>query len=385
MRGGGRGAAPSPACAQLRSVGLEERRGDGRRRLLVDRDRLVERLDRVEGQQRVDLVERRGERRTLLREQLAAHDRRDVLVAEDVLWIGQDHVLAGRRQLTVGGEDVLHVDLAGVKRRVAQADRDRLEGRVDAVLLLEPQQPLEARRELRRRAQDHLRAELLEVGDRRQVVGLGVGGQHRQRVGVIERRRVQQREPVRGGVGGCLLVGGRGAGRVLGDPGDRRQQRARVLGVEVDLAGDERLPGDLGGADVVLQRDLVALRRERLRVKRAEDVLLGKVLVPDHDRGLAAAGQAGGARLDPDGRQRARPPGRPAKAVRIKPFRIFPPLSIDLYYFFMIGDWKRAVRADPAGSAGAARPPGPPPPPARARRRRSLRRARRRFGSSSRC
>src|SRR5207237_7667896 len=73
---------------------------------------------------------------------------------------------------------------------------------------------------------------------------------------------------------------------------DRGQEYARVLGVHVQPPCRQRLVDDLRGADVVLERDLVSLRPQRLRVERAEDVLLGEVLVADRHRRLADPGPA---------------------------------------------------------------------------------------------
>src|SRR5207302_736754 len=86
--------------------------------------------------------------------------------------------------------------------------------------------------------------------------------------------------------------------------GDRRL--ARVLGVGVDLPAGQRLVDDLGGPDVGLVDDLVALGLQGLLVERADDELLGEVLGAEGDRPAvphvgrarraAAAGASGAAR-----------------------------------------------------------------------------------------
>src|SRR5215212_2125701 len=107
------------------------------------------------------------------------------------------------------------------------------------------------------------------------------------RSAVLERRLLEQLEAA--SVHELLgrRVGLVGRLRDVGLARDDGQDRAGVLRVQVDLARGERLVGDLGGADVGLQVDAVALGLERLLVELAEDELLGEVLGTQGDGGLA--------------------------------------------------------------------------------------------------
>jgi hypothetical protein len=64
---------------------------------------------------------------------------------------------------------------------------------------------------------------------------------------------------------------------------DHLDDDARVLRVHVDLAARQCRVDDLGGADVLLVRDLESLCFECLLVELAEDVLLAEVLRAEDD------------------------------------------------------------------------------------------------------
>ena len=123
---------------------------------------------------------------------------------------------------------------------------------------------------------------------------LGEGRLDGERVGVEEGCLVEQREAA----SLLELLGRRVRGvrvvRALGLVGELGQDHPGVLGVHVEAAAGQRLVDDLRGADVRLERDLVALGAQRLRVELAEDVLLGEVLVAERDGRLALAGLAAG-------------------------------------------------------------------------------------------
>ncbi len=103
-------------------VGREKRLGHGLGILLVDRDRLVHRGDGWGGKQRVDLVDDVHELLAAkLVELLGVDDQGHVLESEDVLRVGEHHVLPAS-QLRVGGEHVGRVDGPGVKRLVLEAE-----------------------------------------------------------------------------------------------------------------------------------------------------------------------------------------------------------------------------------------------------------------------
>src|SRR5439155_19764041 len=87
------------------------------------------------------------------------------------------------------------VDAPRVERAVLQADRERLEVEVrQRVRLAQAEQTRVARPELRRRAELDLRLDVLEVRHGLELVLRGVGRLDRERVGVEERRLVEQRE-----------------------------------------------------------------------------------------------------------------------------------------------------------------------------------------------
>ena len=66
---------------------------------------------------------------------------------------------------------------------------------------------------------------------------------------------------------------------------DRRQRRARVFRIDVDVAGPQRAVADERAAEIQLARDReCASRFERLRQQFAEDDLFGEILGPDDDR-----------------------------------------------------------------------------------------------------
>src|SRR5215468_11066333 len=129
-----------PSSGHLR--GQELPRG-GRRALVAEHHLGVQLPDRRVAQPAADRVQGLRERRALgLQHPLIDH-RRDVLVAEDVLRVTQDHVLPAA-QLRVGRGGTPHLDLPAVQRRVdrgAQPVRHEVQV-AQAVGLLQAHVPL---------------------------------------------------------------------------------------------------------------------------------------------------------------------------------------------------------------------------------------------------
>src|SRR6202020_167341 len=75
---------------------------------------------------------------------------------------------------------------------------------------------------------------------------------------------------------------------------DRRVEGVEVLGIDGQRSVLQRLRGDVGRPDVLVDVDAVALGAQRLGVELPEHELLGEVLVADGDHRLAGAGQGGG-------------------------------------------------------------------------------------------
>ncbi len=128
------------------------------------------------------------------------------------------------------------------------------------------------------------RADLLQVGDRLQVVLLGGRVRHRDHVGVEERRRLQHRVALLRLQLPCEHPGRVGRLRRELVMEDVLHDHAGVLGVEVDLAAREGGLDQLRRPDVLLVGDMEALRLERLLVQLTEDELLGEVLGADDHR-----------------------------------------------------------------------------------------------------
>ena len=146
---------------------------------------------------------------------------------------------------------------------------------------------------LGRTAEDQLRRDLREVGHLRELVLLGGGLGDVEAVDVDGRRR-----PARDDVGALELGLQRlvGLGRV---PRRRAAQvgeeRALVVGVTVEVAVLERLVDDLRRAQVVLERDVVALVLERLTVGLRDGLGPREVLRAHGERlGLGRRDAAGG-------------------------------------------------------------------------------------------
>ena len=125
------------------------------------------------------------------------------------------------------------------------------------------------------------------VGDGLQLQPFGVGGADEDRKRVLEPQRIEDREAgVR--IAATDLVEHAAS---VGDrrlPEDRGQRRARVLDVDVDVAGADRAVADERAAQIQAPLDDDAARFERLRQQFAEKDLLGEVLRPDANRCLGS-------------------------------------------------------------------------------------------------
>ena len=158
---------------------------------------------------------------------------------------------------------------------------------------LRPGQAVVAVAELRPRAELQLLRHLGEIAQRLELVLRRGVGPHDHVVRVVDRRLVQHDEAALRVVGLHLVVDGLGIGhrRLLHH---RDQDRARVLGIEVDLLFLERLVRDQRAAEVDLALDLDARGFQRLRVELGQHELLGEVLGADlNGCGWACAGASG--------------------------------------------------------------------------------------------
>src|SRR6185437_13704189 len=186
------------------------------------------------GELRVDRVQRGGDRRGQRR---LVDERDHVLRGEQVLRVAQRHQLVAD-DLRGGGEHVRGLDLAAGEG--GQGDRPGLVQRVEglerqAVDRLQADDAVGAGLELRRAADDELRYNRREVGDRLELVLRGGRLGDRDRVAVLRRGGVQHGERGRelGGEGGVHVGGGLGGGGLVHLD---RQQRAVVLGDDRDGA-----------------------------------------------------------------------------------------------------------------------------------------------------
>ena len=131
--------------------------------------------------------------------------------------------------------------------------------------------------------------QLLQVGVGPEPVLLRERRLHGERIGVEERGLVEQREA-------ALLLERLGRG-VRGVGGlrrqllalDRKDDLARVLGVDVDLPAGQGLVDDLRTPDVVVELHLEAPGLQGLLVELPEDERLREVLSAELDRRLALA------------------------------------------------------------------------------------------------
>jgi hypothetical protein len=229
---------------------------------------------------------------------LVADQERDVVGREELLVVLEGHVLA-RVEVGVGREQEADVGLLLVEHLVGRLARHEVlepgpVGLLHADVAVEalPTLGVPGDRQVLR-----LGRELRGVAHAEALRGLL---RRSEPVGVLERRARQSLDLVPAKL--LLALGERGLRilrNVLGiDLVEVREDRARVLGVGVDVAVLERLEGDHLGPEVELLLDVVARRLERLRVDLAQDELLGEVLRADGDllagvRGVALDGLLG--------------------------------------------------------------------------------------------
>src|SRR5690242_1315361 len=299
------------SCARVSSrrvssghLRCQELAGGGGRAEVAEYHIGVQLLHHREGQVAADRVEGLREGRALGLQHRLIDDRRDVLVAEDVLRVGQHHVLSAP-QLRVGREDTRHLDPPAVQRGVDRSTRrHRHELQVaQAVGLLQAHKPLVPGL-LGLVGAVLQRAEALQLLKGGQVVLGGVRLGHGQVIVVLERRGLQQREAAPVFEPGRLLIGllpgirrrRGGAYRPAGpvrDVGQRGDDLADVLRIQVDRAVQQPRVDYLGRPDVLLQPHGKALGLQRLGIQLAQDQRLGEVLRAQRHRGLARPRLAG--------------------------------------------------------------------------------------------
>src|SRR3954453_14700237 len=253
--------------------------------LLVEGHAGVELLHDLLGQRPLDVLDDLLARGAELLVRRVPHHENDVVGREQLLVVRVRHVLLGG-ELAIGAEAEREVRLLLVEVPVLALAGHEL--RRPLVDVLEAEQAVRALLALGEAGDRRLRAGLLgHLGDRLRVAVLL--GRHLRRgddEGVLERRprhrrdlvllQVLLQEVVR------LDLVPRDGVRL--DPVERRQRRAGVLRVAVDLARLEGLEGNLLRAEVQLLLDLEARRLQRLGVDLTEDVLLVEVLRPDGER-----------------------------------------------------------------------------------------------------
>ncbi|CAB4714758.1 unannotated protein [freshwater metagenome] len=240
----------------------------------------------------------------MLGEEVVADGGHEVLGRLDLQVVGQ-HDQALRLQGAVGGAGLAQLGLAVEDRLVGLgtgvAEREHL-GDVDAVLVGQTALAVETALAVRSRGQDDGLA--LQVGQRGDVVLLGVVLGHEEGVGVGRGRHVEQGdagigEQV-GAIGGQLaaVTGLEGLRLVtVGDAVEVVDDAADVLRHDVDAAGEVGHVGVTGVDE--LDVGVVALGLEELLVHRGDERRLREALRGDRDRatrrGLLGGG-GGGAR-----------------------------------------------------------------------------------------
>ena len=182
--------------------------------------------------------------------------------------------------------------------------------------LLQPRRPVRALLQLRRSAQDRVGRDLLQVGQRGQLVLIGELLGHDVDVlvgGLRGGQDLQVRaDHLRQGRRDLFFGGGRG-GLV-----EVEQQVAGVLRDDADRVVLQGLDVDLAGADVELGRGVDALGLHGLCVELGQDLVLGEVGRADHHTAAAADWRSHSRRSRPGGcrRHRTRPARRRPRSSR---------------------------------------------------------------------
>jgi hypothetical protein len=263
------------------------------RLVLVELDPRDERADRIGGQQRVDLVERVGERRLLLLGealQPLGVDHREVLerdaAGEQALAVLEHDQLGQLPQLGVRAEGVDALGVAILDGLIAQADVDGLDVlELDAVLLLQKGQAVVAGQVLGVGRVDQIAGGLTQLLESRHPGLLETGDL----VAVVVRRGGQGRQTALCVAVAHLLVLRLSLGRRV-RPVELEHVEvsgAGVLGIDVDVAAEDRGVRDLG-AGQTRRVDGEALVLEHGGVHLGNDRALGEALVGDANGGAAA-------------------------------------------------------------------------------------------------
>lgn len=266
----------------------QERIGDVARRLAVEIDGLGHRLHRVvveRGRQRVEL---RRELRIAFKRALADHGRR-VVRREEVLVVLERHD-AEALHAAVGRVDEADLQLIVVQGRIDEPRIHLLQLRAAELHAVGGEQRLQAVgaiREFRIHAEYvMLRGGIVlqvlgELRHRADAGGLREFARQADRVGVVERRRIEPHEPARHVERLDAPVHLLGRQLVLDLVVDERR-RARVVPHQVELAVLQRAARERAaepGADF----DVVAARAQVLRREFRQHVLLGEVLRAQHE------------------------------------------------------------------------------------------------------
>src|SRR3954470_1903804 len=186
-------STPKGPRKSARGPRFDEAGGNRSRFFALQVDRRVHSPHGVSAQTSAERIDRPGQALAVLARQVAADHRREVLEREQIARV-LEHAVAPGRQLTLGREHCEHVDLAVVQALVAPRELQRHEAEaLQSVDRVKPDRSFEAGLELRKRAQAQPR-NVLQVGDRLEVVLAGEARQYRERVRVGERRGLEQRE-----------------------------------------------------------------------------------------------------------------------------------------------------------------------------------------------
>ncbi|CAN0628373.1 protein of unknown function [Burkholderia multivorans] len=293
-------------------------RGDARRRLAVDLDAAVERLQRLEIEAREHGLQVAGDLGMRV-QHCFADDRRRRVDGLDVPVVVEHREAAGG-DAAVGAVDHRRVHAVRLVRRgldggggVAAGQHDELRGfQFESVRLLERRQRRRAVDEFGGRRELDVAAAgdpLAEIGERLQVPGLRERRAHRDAPRVVRRRRRQPDDAVGRVVElarGVVALRGVLPYRIVGLVEEERRV-AGVFRVDVDFAAGERAAHDRRRAERDLFGDGNAVRLQHLRDDVAEQVAFGVDLRRHHDGiGGMRAGRRDG---DGNGERDARQPG----------------------------------------------------------------------------
>ena len=217
------------------------------------------------------------------------------LVVGEVVAVVVQHAQAVGADLGVGGVQVGDVQAALGQRPVGQVVLQAahvLLGQLVAVAQAGP--AVAAADELAGEAEPQLRV-ARQIGDRPDAQAIGDVGPHAQGVGVVEAQRPEHAQPPVAQRSPSQATGSAPAGGALAAQ-DLLQQRAGVVGVQIDVPAQQRLPHQPGAAQPPPVLDRAAGGRRQQAGDLAQDHRLGERLAGHPQRAIlggAPRSQAG--------------------------------------------------------------------------------------------